>query len=115
MVFLANVFVPCEVCEGRRFKKDVLEVKLHGSSIHDVLEWTLDQALDRFHRRPRLARALWHLQQVGLGYLRLAHPATTRPGGEAHRLKTALERALTKVRRGRKPYILAEPTTAPHL
>jgi len=55
MVFLANVFVPCEVCGGKRFKKEVLEVKLGGSSIHDVLEWTVDRALQRFHRQPRLA------------------------------------------------------------
>src|SRR5438445_711870 len=89
MVFLANVFVPCEVCEGKRFKKDVLEVKLHGSSIHDVLEWTVDQALERFHRQPRLARALWHLQQAGLGYLRLGKPATTLSGGEAERRRIA--------------------------
>src|SRR5436309_1992693 len=115
MVFLANVFVPCEVCEGKRFKKDVLEVKLHGSSIHDVLEWTVDQALERLHRRPRLARTLWHLQQVGLGYLRLGQPATTLSGGEAQRLKIARELALTKVRRGRKLYILDEPTTGLHL
>src|SRR5207244_3777483 len=91
MVFLANVFVPCEVCAGKRFKKEVLEVKLGGSSIHDVLEWTVDQALRRFHRQPRLARALWHLQQVGLGYLRLGQPATTLSGGEAQRLKIARE------------------------
>jgi len=71
------VFVPCEACAGKRFKKEVLEVKLGGSSIHDVLEWTVDRALERFHRQPRLARALWHLQQVGLGYLRLGQPATT--------------------------------------
>src|SRR5437867_1809585 len=115
MVFLANVFVPCEVCEGKRFKKDVLEVKLHGSSIHDVLEWTVDRALERLHRRPRLARTLWHLQQVGLGYLRLGQPATTLSGGEAQRLKIARELALTKVRRGRKLYILDEPTTGLHL
>src|SRR5438105_1517179 len=81
MVFLANVFVPCEVCAGKRFKEDVLEVKLGGSSIHDVLEWTVDRALARFHRQPRLARALWHLQQVGLGALRLGLPATTMTGG----------------------------------
>jgi len=94
MVFLANVFVPCEVCAGKRFKEAVLEVKLGGSSIHDVLEWTVDRALARFHRQPRLARALWHLQQVGLGYLRLGQPATTLSGGEAQRLKIARELAL---------------------
>src|SRR5437867_3654458 len=112
MVFLANVFVPCEVCAGKRFRKEVLEVKLGGSSIHDVLEWTVDQALHRFHRQPRLARALWHLQQVGLGYLRLGQPATTLSGGEAQRLKIARELALagSKGRAGRKLYILDEPT-----
>jgi len=117
MVFLANVFVPCEVCGGTRFKKEVLEVKLGGSSIHQVLEWTVDQALARLHRQPRLARALWHLQQVGLGYLRLGQPATTLSGGEAQRLKIARELALAsgKARRGRKLYILDEPTTGLHL
>ena len=117
MVFLANVFVPCEVCAGKRFKKEVLEVKLGGSSIHDVLEWTVDQALRRFHRQPRLARALWHLQQVGLGYLRLGQPATTLSGGEAQRLKIARELAVAggKARAGRKLYILDEPTTGLHL
>jgi len=115
MVFLANVFVPCEVCGGKRFKQEVLEVKLGGSSIHDMLEWTVDQALQHFHRQPRLARALWHLQQVGLGYLRLGQPATTLSGGEAQRLKIARELALAKGRAGRKLYILDEPTTGLHL
>src|SRR5438067_492187 len=117
MVFLANVFVPCDVCGGKRFKKEVLDVKLGGSSIHEVLEWTVDQALARLHRQPRLARALWHLQQVGLGYLRLGQPATTLSGGEAQRLKIARELALAsgKARRGRKLYILDEPTTGLHL
>jgi len=117
MVFLANVFVPCEVCAGKRFKRDVLEVKVQGSTIHDVLEWTVDQALQRLHRQPRLARALWHLQQVGLGYLRLGQPATTLSGGEAQRLKIARELALAgAAKRGRrKLYILDEPTTGLHL
>jgi len=97
------------------YEKEVLEVKLGGSSIHDVLEWTVDQALQRFHRQPRLARALWHLQQVGLGYLRLGQPATTLSGGEAQRLKIARELALAKGRAGRKLYILDEPTTGLHL
>src|SRR5439155_1081188 len=64
MVFLANVFVPCDACGGRRFRRDVLEVKVDGASIHDVLEWTVDEAVRRLHRQPRLARALWHLHQV---------------------------------------------------
>jgi excinuclease ABC subunit A len=75
----------------------------------------VDQALQRFHRQPRLARALWHLQQVGLGYLRLGQPATTLSGGEAQRLKIARELALAKGRAGRKLYILDEPTTGLHL
>src|SRR5881398_2998603 len=118
MVFLANVLVPCEVCQGKRYKKEVLEVKLQGCSIDQVLDWTVDEALRRLHRRPRLARALWHLQQVGLGYLRLGQPATTLSGGEAQRLKIARELALAsgKGRRtGRKLYILDEPTTGLHL
>ncbi|HMA43217.1 MAG TPA: excinuclease ABC subunit UvrA [Gemmatimonadales bacterium] len=121
MVFLANVFVPCEACGGRRFKREVLEVRLDGQSIHDVLEWTVDEALRRFHKQPRLARALWQLQQVGLGYLRLGQPATTLSGGEAQRLKIARELTLsgTRVARGsggrRNLYILDEPTTGLHL
>jgi excinuclease ABC subunit A len=117
MVFLANVFVPCDLCGGKRFKRDVLEVKLDGHSIHDVLGWTVDVALSRLRRQPRLARALWHLQQVGLGYLRLGQPATTLSGGEAQRLKITRELALTSLgkKRGRKLYILDEPTTGLHL
>src|SRR5216117_2059648 len=113
MVFLANVFVPCEICEGRRFKKDVLDVKLQGSSIAQALEWTVDEAIRRLHRQARLARCLWYLQQVGLGYLRLGQPATTLSGGEAQRLKIARELARTKG--VRRLYILDEPTTGLHL
>jgi excinuclease ABC subunit A len=121
MVFLANVFVPCDMCGGKRFKPEVLEVKLQGSSMHDALEWTVDQALERLGEQPRLARALWHLQQVGLGYLQLGQPATTLSGGEAQRLKIARELALGgargagRPRTGRKLYILDEPTTGLHL
>jgi excinuclease ABC subunit A len=123
MVFLANVFVPCDICGGKRFRREVLEVKLDGHSIHDVLEWTVDEALRRFHKQPRLARALWQLQQVGLGYLRLGQPATTLSGGEAQRLKIARELTLAGARGGgaaagrRRPqlYILDEPTTGLHL
>jgi len=117
MVFLANVFVPCEICDGRRFRREVRDVRLRGRSIDQVLELTVDQALREFPRRPRLARALWHLQQVGLGYLRLGQPATTLSGGEAQRLKIARELAQAGSRRrpGRKLYILDEPTTGLHL
>jgi excinuclease ABC subunit A len=119
MVFLANVFVPCEMCGGSRFKREVLDVKLQGASIAQALEWTVDQAIQRLHRHPRLARCLWHLQQVGLGYLRLGQPATTLSGGEAQRLKIARELASARgAKRGsgkRKLYILDEPTTGLHL
>ena len=113
MVFLANVFVPCEVCGGSRFKREVLDVKLQGSSIAQALEWTVDEAIRRLHRHARLARCLWYLQQVGLGYLRLGQPATTLSGGEAQRLKIARE--LARARGGRRLYILDEPTTGLHL
>src|SRR6267143_1387313 len=119
MVFLANVFVPCEACGGARFKREVLDVKLQGFSIARALEWTVDEAIKRLQRHPRLARCLWHLQQVGLGYLQLGQPATTLSGGEAQRLKIARELALAgSTRRGsgkRKLYILDEPTTGLHL
>ena len=117
MVFLANVFVPCDACGGRRFRREVLDVKVDGASIHDVLGWTVDEAVRRLHRQPRLARALWHLQQVGLGYLQLGQPATTLSGGEAQRLKIAreLSQAAGRTARGRNLYILDEPTTGLHL
>ncbi|MBI1967398.1 MAG: excinuclease ABC subunit UvrA [Gemmatimonadetes bacterium] len=120
MVFLANVFVPCEQCGGKRFKREVLDVKVKGCSISDMLEWTVDEAIQRLHHQPRLGRALWQLQQVGLGYLRLGQPATTLSGGEAQRLMIARELSLAAGTRthgggGRKLYILDEPTTGLHL
>ena len=113
MVFLANVFVPCEICGGSRFKREVLDVKVQGASIAQALEWTVDEAIRRLHRHTRLARCLWYLQQVGLGYLRLGQPATTLSGGEAQRLKIARE--LARAKGGRRLYILDEPTTGLHL
>ena len=115
MVFLADVFVPCEACNATRFRPEVLDVRIHGQSIHDVLQWTVDEAITRFRHQPKLGQALWHLQQVGLGYLRLGQPATTLSGGEAQRLKIARELALAGKRGGRKLYILDEPTTGLHL
>ena len=119
MVFLASVYVPCEQCDARRFRREVLDVRVGGLSIHDALELTVSAALERFRALPRLARALWHLQQVGLGYLRLGQPATTLSGGEAQRLKIARELAEAAGRagrrRGRKLYVLDEPTTGLHL
>ena len=115
MVFLADVFVPCEACGGTRYRRDVLDVRIHGNSIHDVLQWTVEEAISRFRHQPKLGTALWHLQQVGLGYLRLGQPATTLSGGEAQRLKIARELAQAGKRDGRKLYILDEPTTGLHL
>ncbi|HET7422404.1 MAG TPA: excinuclease ABC subunit UvrA [Gemmatimonadales bacterium] len=115
MVFLADVFVPCEACGGTRYRRDVLDVRIQGNSIHDVLQWTVDEAIARFRHQPRLGTALWHLQQVGLGYLRLGQPATTLSGGEAQRLKIARELIQAGKREGRKLYILDEPTTGLHL
>jgi len=115
MVFLADVFVPCEVCGGTRYRRDVLDVRIQGHSIHDVLQWTVDEAITRFRHQPKLGAALWQLQQVGLGYLRLGQPATTLSGGEAQRLKIARELTQAGKRDGRKLYILDEPTTGLHL
>ncbi len=115
MVFLADVFVPCEICNGSRYKRDVLDVRVKGYSIHDVLQWTVDEAITRFRHQAKLGAALWQLQQVGLGYLRLGQPATTLSGGEAQRIKIARELAQAGKRGGRKLYILDEPTTGLHL
>jgi excinuclease ABC subunit A len=115
MVFMADVFVPCEACGGTRYRPDVLDVRIQGKSIHDVLQWTVDEAISRFRHQPRLGQALWQLQQVGLGYLRLGQPATTLSGGEAQRLKIARELAQAGKRSGRRLYILDEPTTGLHL
>ncbi len=115
MVFMADVFVPCDACGGKRFKPEVLEVRVKGRSIAEVLELTVDEAIKFFPREDKLAQALWHVQQVGLGYLRLGQPATTLSGGEAQRLKIARELALTARGGARKLYVLDEPTTGLHL
>jgi len=115
MVFLADVFVPCEACGGSRFRRDVLDVKIRGYGIADVLQFTVDEAMRRFRHQERLGRALWHLSEVGLGYLRLGQPATTLSGGEAQRLKIARELSAAGKKKGRKLYILDEPTTGLHV
>ena len=115
MVFMADVFVPCDICGGRRFKPDVLEVTVRGKNVFDVLNLTIDEAIRFFPREEKLGQALWHLQQVGLGYLRLGQPATTLSGGEAQRLKIARELATAGRRSGRKLYVMDEPTTGLHL
>jgi len=115
MVFMADVHVPCDACGGKRFKPEVLDVKIRGKSIADVLELTVDQAIRFFPREEKLGQALWQLQQVGLGYLRLGQAATTLSGGEAQRIKIARELTASAKKRGRKLYILDEPTTGLHL
>jgi excinuclease ABC subunit A len=115
MVFLADVFVPCESCGSTRYKRDVLDVRINGFSVHEVLQWTVDDAILRFRHQPKLGAALWQLQQVGLGYLRLGQPATTLSGGEAQRLKIARELIQAGKKTGRKLYLLDEPTTGLHL
>ena len=111
MVFMADVYVPCDVCRGRRYRREVLEVRVRGRSITGVLGMTVDEAMRFFARERRLGQALWHLQQVGLGYLRLGQSATTLSGGEAQRLKIARELIGSAGRPGRKLYLLDEPTT----
>ena len=93
----------------------VLDVRVNGKNIDDVLQLTVDQAIRFFAREEKLGQALWHLQQVGLGYLRLGQPATTLSGGEAQRIKIARELALASKKGGRKLYIMDEPTTGLHL
>ncbi|MGD2217640.1 MAG: excinuclease ABC subunit UvrA, partial [Gemmatimonadales bacterium] len=109
MLFLADVFVPCEMCGGKRFKPEVLEVRYRGRNIHDVLNLTVDQAIKFFIKEAKLGQMLWQLQRVGLGYLRLGQPATTLSGGEAQRLKLARELASAGRRAGHKLYLLDEP------
>jgi excinuclease ABC subunit A len=115
MVFMADVFVPCDICGGRRFKPDVLDVRVHGKNIYEVLDLTVDEAIRFFPREEKLGQALWQLQQVGLGYLRLGQPATTLSGGEAQRLKVARELVFTGRKAGKKLYVMDEPTTGLHL
>jgi excinuclease ABC subunit A len=111
MVFMADVYVPCEGCGGARYSRDTLDVKVRGRSIRDVLELTVDEAIRFFIREDRLGRTLWQLQQVGLGYLRLGQAAPTLSGGEAQRMKIARELAGAGKRKGKRVYILDEPTT----
>ena len=115
MVFMADVYVPCEDCGGKRYKPEVLDVEVRGKNIYEVLNMTVDQAIRFFPREEKLGQALWQLQQVGLGYLRLGQPATTLSGGEAQRIKIARELAMAGKKSGRKMYVMDEPTTGLHL
>jgi excinuclease ABC subunit A len=112
MQFLADVFVPCEHCDGKRFKPQVLEVKYRGRSIHQVLDMTVREALTFFSSSPKVLRRLQVLDEIGLGYLRLGQPATTLSGGEAQRIKIAAH--LSSHTGDRVLYILDEPTTGLH-
>ncbi|HCU11449.1 MAG TPA: excinuclease ABC subunit A, partial [Gemmatimonadetes bacterium] len=105
MVFMADVYVPCEDCGGKRYKPEVLDVTVRGKNIHEVLNMTVDQAIRFFPREEKLGQALWQLQQVGLGYVRLGQPATTLSGGEAQRIKIARELALAGKKSGKKMYV----------
>jgi excinuclease ABC subunit A len=112
MVFLPDVYVPCEVCKGKRYNRETLEVKYKGKNISEILGMTIDDAVDFFRPIPKIFRKLETLQEVGLGYIRMGQPATTLSGGEAQRIKLAAE--LSKRSTGRTIYILDEPTTGLH-
>ena len=111
MVFMADVHARCDLCMGKRYRPEVLQVKVRDMTVHDVLKMTVDRAMRFFIRERKLGQALWQLQQAGLGYLRLGQPANTLSGGEAQRLKIARELIGATRRAGRKAYILDEPTT----
>ncbi len=112
MHFLPDVYVPCDVCKGKRYNRETLEVRFRGASISDVLELTVEDALEMFENQPRIRQKLQTLTDVGLGYIHLGQSATTLSGGEAQRIKLASE--LSKRDTGRTFYILDEPTTGLH-
>ncbi len=112
MHFLPDIYVPCEVCKGRRYNRETLEVHYKGKSIYDVLEMTVDEGVEFFEHIPKIARKLKTLQDVGLGYIKIGQPATTLSGGEAQRVKLSTE--LSKRPTGKTIYILDEPTTGLH-
>ena len=113
MQFLSDVYVPCEVCKGKRYNRETLEVKYKGKNIDDVLNMTVEEALDFFENLPRIKNKLQTLYDVGLGYIRLGQPSTQLSGGEAQRIKLAYE--LSKRSTGKTLYILDEPTTGLHV
>ena len=113
MHFLADIYVPCEVCKGKRYNRETLEVLYKGKSIADVLNMTVEEALDFFSAYPRITRKLQTLYDVGLGYIRLGQSSTTLSGGEAQRVKLATE--LSRTSTGKTFYVLDEPTTGLHI
>jgi excinuclease ABC subunit A len=112
MHFLPDIYVPCEVCKGKRYNRETLEVKYKGKNIYEVLDMTVDEAVTFFENMPRIAQKLQTLLEVGLGYVRLGQPSTTLSGGEAQRVKLATE--LSKRSTGSTFYVLDEPTTGLH-
>lgn len=112
MNFLPDIYVPCEVCDGKRYNRETLEVKYKGKSIYDVLDMTVEEALDFFKNIPTIHRKIQSLYDVGLSYVKLGQPSTTLSGGEAQRIKLATE--LSKRSTGNTIYILDEPTTGLH-
>ena len=112
MHFLPDVYVPCEVCQGKRYNRETLEVKYKGKSIFDVLDMTVEEALTFFENVPSISRKIETLNDVGLSYIKLGQPSTTLSGGEAQRIKLATE--LSKRSTGKTIYILDEPTTGLH-
>jgi excinuclease ABC subunit A len=113
MHFLSDVYVPCEVCHGRRYNRETLEVRYKGKNIYEVLEMTVDEALEFFAPLPRIATYIQTMQDVGLGYVKLGQPSTELSGGEAQRIKLASE--LARRATGRTIYVLDEPTTGLHI
>ena len=112
MNFLPDVMVPCEVCHGKRYNRETLEVRYKGKSIADVLDMTINQAVDFFENVPDILRKIKTIQDVGLGYIKLGQPSTTLSGGESQRVKLSTE--LSKRDTGKTLYILDEPTTGLH-
>jgi len=112
MHFLPDIYVPCDVCKGKRYNRETLEVKYKGKNIHEVLDMTVDEAVDFFENLPKIKQKLVTLTEVGLGYIKLGQPSTTLSGGEAQRVKLSTE--LSKRSTGNTFYVLDEPTTGLH-